>query len=230
MFRSVVITLALCLVSVSANAALFTLEYMGLAKFGPPSACRDYIYDCPDTVSLVLTFDTSTYASLSTNGGWSSTADEGRLGGFRATGMSITSLILRADDRILLNDATGLTFSVSPDGRGTTSTSGCNCIVSIGSADDVTLGGYAGYERIFQWPMIADLGADPVATVLLSIHGSGSRPLGYVTQSFRGDWGTLGSAGSEDDFGISPIPISSAVWLFGSALGLMGWMRRKVSG
>jgi hypothetical protein len=78
--------------------------------------------------------------------------------------------------------------------------------------------------------MIADLGDDPVATVLLSIHGSGSRPLGYVTQSFRGDWGTLGSAGSEDDFDISPIPIPSAVWLFGSALGLMGWMRRKVSG
>jgi hypothetical protein len=143
--------------------------------------------------------------------------------------MSITSLILRADDRILLNDATGLTFSVGGDGRGTTSTSGCNCYVSINGVDNVSLGGVS-YEHIFQWPMIADLGDDPVATVLLSIHGSGSRPLGYVTQSFRGDWGTLGSAGSEDDFDISPIPIPSAVWLFGSALGLMGWMRRKVSG
>lgn len=28
---------------------------------------------------------------------------------------------------------------------------------------------------------------------------------------------------------IAPVPISPAAWLFGSALGLMGWMRRKVS-
>lgn len=26
---------------------------------------------------------------------------------------------------------------------------------------------------------------------------------------------------------VTPIPVPAAVWLFGSALGLLGWMRRK---
>lgn len=32
-----------------------------------------------------------------------------------------------------------------------------------------------------------------------------------------------------DNQNISPIPIPAAVWLFGSALGLLGWMRRKTA-
>ena len=32
-----------------------------------------------------------------------------------------------------------------------------------------------------------------------------------------------------DNIVVSTIPIPAAVWLFGSGLGLLGWMRRKVS-
>jgi len=45
--------------------------------------------------------------------------------------------------------------------------------------------------------------------------------------------GLLGSGGAGffDDatFDLAPIPVPAAVWLFGSALGLLGWMRRKVA-
>ncbi len=41
----------------------------------------------------------------------------------------------------------------------------------------------------------------------------------------------LDGAGQFDTFSadFTPIPVPAAVWLFGSALGLLGWMRRKVS-
>ena len=38
---------------------------------------------------------------------------------------------------------------------------------------------------------------------------------------------------TQDDFDITnlthPIPIPAAVWLFGSGLGLLGWMKRKLA-
>jgi len=41
----------------------------------------------------------------------------------------------------------------------------------------------------------------------------------------------VGGAGQFDTFSadFTPIPVPAAVWLFGSALGLLGWMRRKAS-
>lgn len=40
-----------------------------------------------------------------------------------------------------------------------------------------------------------------------------------------------GGAGFFDDatFELAPIPVPAAVWLFGSALGLLGWMRRRAT-
>ncbi|MGI9341665.1 MAG: hypothetical protein ACR2QV_02375 [Gammaproteobacteria bacterium] len=46
---------------------------------------------------------------------------------------------------------------------------------------------------------------------------------------------TTGPAGGTNMFydniviDVTPIPVPAAVWLFGSALGLLGWMRRKAS-
>lgn len=226
MKRSIFVAVGIYLFSCAANAALFKLEYLGLSNGVTSSFCASYTYDCPDTVSLALTFDTTTYGSLSTPSFWSNTADEGRLSEFRASGMSIASLILRADDRILLNDATGLAFSVRADGRAGTSTSGCNCIVSIDGAGGVPSLGWIAYEHIFLWPMISDLGDDPVATALLS--GLGSTPW-HAEAFFSGEWGRLGSLSTPGNFVITPVPVPPAVWLFGSALGLMGVMQRKIS-
>jgi hypothetical protein len=43
--------------------------------------------------------------------------------------------------------------------------------------------------------------------------------------------GLLGSGGAGfiDDISATVVPVPAAVWLFGSALGLLGWMKRKAS-
>jgi hypothetical protein len=57
-----------------------------------------------------------------------------------------------------------------------------------------------------------------------------SYPLRYSFQNdstfYFGD-GYAGWAVSNGDV-LAPVPIPAAVWLFGSALGVMGWMRRKI--
>ena len=46
--------------------------------------------------------------------------------------------------------------------------------------------------------------------------------LAFIEKKFEG-----GGVGLTID--MSPVPVPAAVWLFGSALGLLGWMRRKTS-
>lgn len=48
----------------------------------------------------------------------------------------------------------------------------------------------------------------------------------YTSANRQSDsWGTANFS----QFSITAVPVPTAVWLFGSALGLMGWMRRKAS-
>ena len=55
----------------------------------------------------------------------------------------------------------------------------------------------------------------------ISGHITNSQTLGFAS--------TSGATIAIDNFGAQVVPVPAAVWLFGSALGLLGWMRRKAS-
>ena len=53
---------------------------------------------------------------------------------------------------------------------------------------------------------------------------------GGIIQSFiGGDLGLLTSDLATGDISFSVVPVPAAVWLFGSALGLLGWVRRRAA-
>jgi hypothetical protein len=62
--------------------------------------------------------------------------------------------------------------------------------------------------------------------------------LAFVNYSFGSEWSGLeriefaspdAISGVIDNINVSQVPIPAAVWLFGSALAGLGWMRRRVS-
>lgn len=60
---------------------------------------------------------------------------------------------------------------------------------------------------------------------LVSITGTGMNPGDLVN---IGNGIAVGTAfGEMMTFQVAPVPVPAGVWLFGSALGLLGWMRRK---
>ncbi len=59
----------------------------------------------------------------------------------------------------------------------------------------------------------------------LTFTGESLANLGLVSGSYAWSW----SSDSITLNVVAPIPIPAAIWLFGSALGLLGWMRRRAS-
>jgi hypothetical protein len=221
--KKIVAGILLGLSTVTAQAALVQLD----ANFHNmnPNRCNSYVYDCPTSLQLTMVFDTTAYGSSSmrfkeTENEWNTRLDMGRLEHWRFLGLPINSLVLRADDRILLDDPTGLTFGSAGTNLTTKNTGTCLCDLSIA-------GGGIQFRINYDtpagnWPNAAELGGDPLAFLLSGVGNSGTS----VFNDFAGPWGSLEGQGVVS---FSVVPIPAAAWLFGSALGVMGWMRRKVS-
>jgi len=63
----------------------------------------------------------------------------------------------------------------------------------------------------------------------VNFSGNGSGAIGRYDAITGVFLGYIGYVGSGDDLAFaSAVPIPAAAWLFGSALGLLGWMRRRV--
>jgi hypothetical protein len=58
-----------------------------------------------------------------------------------------------------------------------------------------------------------------------AICGGGGRP--YVTADFLNNGGQIAELSNVRAFAVVPVP--AALWLFGSAMGLLRWVRRRVS-
>lgn len=222
--------LGLYVFSGAAGAALVRLEFSGAGGGMSPSCSQTYLYDCDARITFSAVFDTSAYAAATMNFHENEDAqlprlDVGRLVHWRFSGMPVMSALLRADERVLLDDSAGLTISSIGANISGSNTSGCLCDFGISG------GGIAirinvdtvNPDRLLWWPMAADLADDPLAVLLAGPGRTGSS----VFNNFSGPWGSFETGANVT---VSAVPIPSAVWLFGSALGLMGWMRRKVKG
>ncbi len=86
-------------------------------------------------------------------------------------------------------------------------------------------------------PGTRTLGGDDFVTA-----GAGAQQQGldFATSTVSFGGGTLfmetagfntvpGLTGAQLTFSVAPVPVPAAAWLFGSALGLLGWMRRKIA-
>jgi hypothetical protein len=223
MKRSILVALGLCFFSCAANAALVELEFTGRGGMSP-SCNRTYLYDCSSVIQLNVVFDTSAYtaASMGFQEIEDGRLDLGRLYHWRFSGMPVQSMLLRADERILLDDPTGLSLSSIGANISGSNTSGCLCDFGIAG------GGIAirinvdtvNPDRLLWWPMAADLVDDPLAVLLAGPGRRGSSSF----NNFSGSWGSFETGA---DVTVSAVPVPAAVWLFGSALGVMGWVRRK---
>jgi hypothetical protein len=124
----------------------------------------------------------------------------------------------------------GLSWGMDTDGFKTGSTSASQITVNLAGGGSVSLAG-----------MIASLSIDASGNVTSGAgefrRGSGSSPscvsnITYDTSTGKITCGSL-TAGQLSITGTAPaaevIPVPAAVWLMGSALGLLGWVRRKAS-
>lgn len=120
--------------------------------------------------------------------------------------------------------------TISFDARGTTAVGG---VAFAEFFSELSGGGTSSTEILGGGPL--GLNANPaVWTNFVFNTTTGADVSGGVTLQLTATTG--GAQGSLADIfydniviDVTPIPVPAAVWLFGSALGLLGWMRRKVS-
>jgi len=124
-------------------------------------------------------------------------------------------------------------YTVTFDARGSAGVGG---VAFAEFFSELSGGGTSKAEILGGAPLQAQgLNANPLIWTSFSFSGTtGSDVSGGVTLQLGATTG--GATGSFSNMfydniviDVTPIPVPAAVWLFGSALGLLGWMRRKVS-
>jgi hypothetical protein len=189
-------------------------------------------YGVTNTMTLtVAATGTFTQSSWSVTGGavtWSDPNFACQQGGFGGDGRG-TLCSASATGGGFQPTGGHLSWGIDTDGFKTGSTSASAITVSLAGGGSISLAG-----------MIASLSIDGAGNVTSGAgefrRGSGSSPacltgISYDTGTGKITCGSL-SAGGLTITGTAPaavIPVPAAVWLMGSALGLLGWIRRKAS-
>lgn len=211
MFKIILSTTVALLWSLSSSAELLRVEMLAKQEWSGPDFCTSYVHACPETVRFMLVVDTSKHQDLEL-----SSRPSGYVQRFHAHEISITSLLLQADDRVLLDDPVGLALSAGGDNPGASDSGACFCWFGGNNGAGVS---FRGSYDSSGWPMLSELGSDPVATLLLAL-GTGPGDAG-----FSGDWGSLRQVWG--NVAVTAVPGPPAFWLLGTALGALGWMGGK---
>ena len=126
----------------------------------------------------------------------------------------------------------GQTIDISFDYRGTASAGG---VLFAELFSEISGGGVSKSEILGGSPLFPNADPDIWTSVMFS-GTTGTDTSGGITLQFNAACGADGGCVSDyfiDNVSImadvAVIPVPAAVWLFGSALGLLGWMRRRVS-
>lgn len=225
MFRSIAVTLTLCLATVTAQAALVTMNFTNARWFNQNGVVRNF-----DLSGSTATwqYDTTSQSLSQTGGVFNLTMKLG-----------LTSVVWTHSftDLTLLNfyGGSASSFSCAEGNYGvfenTNFCGGYKLGENFTDESTATWGPGLAYSRT--------IGGDDVAT-----YGQWSiNPYiyaGYHTVSWDGSTLVFGNARCLSDcsampaglnngnlFTLQVVPVPSAVWLFGSALGVLGWMRHR---
>jgi len=118
-------------------------------------------------------------------------------------------------------DATRALFEY---GTGASSSTALGDFIITGSAD----GEISNAHDIFDLTKTGRIENQAIDWLRITMLPDDGLPDGGDSNFYVGGFGDDGSNGTGID-GISVVPVPAAVWLFGSALGLLGWTRRKQS-
>jgi hypothetical protein len=106
------------------------------------------------------------------------------------------------------------------DGAGDPLVGGSEITVDPFGTSDVDLSVIQDGAEVSDWTLLTLSGIAPVGTVEVQA---------FLLHIQTGDPCCSGGSLFWDDVQLQVVPVPAAVWLFGSALGLLGWMKRRAS-
>ncbi len=110
-----------------------------------------------------------------------------------------------------------------------TTTVGGNSVTKTSQTCTQIAGAFCGTTISEFGAAVLGTGTDPNGRDLVTVGIAGSALTIYIQRALSESPTSPFTQGYTLQFTASPVPVPAAVWLFGSALGLMGWMRRKAS-
>lgn len=122
----------------------------------------------------------------------------------------------------------GQAITISFDYRGTTGPGG---VIFAELFSELDGGGVSKTELLGGGPLFPNANPDVWTTAVFNTF-LGPDVAGGVTLQLKSSCGAVVGCVADiffDNASMSVVPVPAAVWLFGSALGLLGWMRRKAS-
>ena len=122
----------------------------------------------------------------------------------------------------------GMEITISFDARGSTANGG---VIFAEFFSEIAGGGVSAAEILGGGPLALNAGSDVWTTYTFTAM-AGPDVSGGVTLQLGAVCGAAGGCNADvyfDNISITAVPVPAAVWLFGSALGVFGWLKRRAA-